>query len=190
MTTLFEQYQQLPIDGSLLALERKDAAEPYYCYPLGAVPIGFEGSILYCFIPEYGDMVFAANPEHYAGEPVYPLAQNFRDFLRLILACGSANPIEQIVVMDQAQFDQHIQEEKRQQTPQQRETLALLQRQFGLTPIEDPYGYVKALQANFDGGLIPYSDDYYDTLGLERPDGTTPDMGSAFEPVVFKLSKP
>ena len=189
MTTLFEQYQRLAIDGSLLALERVDTAEPYYCYPLGAVPIGFEGSILYCFIPEYGDMVFAANPENDTGEPVYPLAQNFRDFLRLILACGSANPIEQIVTMDQVQFDQHIQEEKRQQTPQQIETLALLQKQFGLTPIEDPYSYVQALQANFDGSLIAYSSDYYDALGLERPDSAAADTGSAFEPVIFKLSK-
>lgn len=194
MTTLFDQYQQLPLDGSLLALAPGEITTPYYCYPVGAVPIGFEGSILYCFIPEYGDMVFAADPEYYTdpaqiGDQVYPLAQNFSDFLRLILACGSANPLEQIIGMDQAQFDQHLQAEQAQQTPQQKEALALLQQTFGLTPMEDPYHYVKTLQAEFDTSLIPYSNDYYDTLGLERPDGTTADASSEGEMALFQLER-
>lgn len=91
--------------------------------------------------------------------------------------------------MDQAQFDQHLQAEQAQQTPQQKEALALLQQTFGLTPMEDPYHYVKTLQADFDTSLIPYSNDYYDTLGLERPDGTTADTSSEGEMALFQLER-
>ena len=44
--------------------------------------------------------VFACNPESCADINVYPLAKNFDDFIRVILACGSANPVEQIVWMN------------------------------------------------------------------------------------------
>lgn len=186
MSTLFEQYQQLPIDGSLLALTPGEITVPYYCYPLDAVPIGFEGPILYCFLPAYGEMVFAADPESCADASVYPLANDFADFLRLILACGSANPIEQIIWMTLAQFDQHLQAEKARQTPQQTETLSLLAKHFSLAPMEDPYSYVKALQDDFDSSRIAYSDDYYDTLGLERPDGTTADASLEGEMALFQ----
>ena len=59
METIYEKYMALPIDKGLLCLEYGDIAEPYFCYPVNAKPIGFEGCILYCFLPEYGEMVFA-----------------------------------------------------------------------------------------------------------------------------------
>ena len=74
MDALFLQFQQLPIDKSLISLEPGSIEFPYFCYPVNAVPIGFEGSILYCFLPEYGEMVFAANPESCVDSCVYPLA--------------------------------------------------------------------------------------------------------------------
>lgn len=70
---LYQRFRSLPVDGALLALEQGDIAQPYFCYPVNARPIGFEGCILYCFLPEYGDMVFAANPESCADRYVYPL---------------------------------------------------------------------------------------------------------------------
>ena len=171
METLFDRYIDLQIDGSLISLEQGEITAPYFCYPVNARAIGFEGCILYCFIPEYGDVVFASNPESCADTNVYPLAENFSDFLRLILACGSANPIEQIVWMDQEQFERHLQEEKGRQTARQQEVLNLLGRELNLTPMETPYEYVKALQADFDGSKIRYGGEYYDVLGLERPVG-------------------
>ena len=169
MDALFLQFQQLPIDKSLISLEPGSIEFPYFCYPVNAVPIGFEGGILYCFLPEYGGMVFAANPESCADRCVYPLAQTFSDFLRLILACGSANPVEQIVWMSREQFENHLRAERAIQTEAQKAALELLQGTFGLTPMEDPFAYVKALQASFDGSKIQYSDEYYDCTGLERP---------------------
>ena len=51
METIYEKYMALPIDKGLLCLEYGDIAEPYFCYPVNAKPIGFEGCILYCFLP-------------------------------------------------------------------------------------------------------------------------------------------
>ena len=169
MDALFLQFQQLPIDKSLISLEPGSIEFPYFCYPVNAVPIGFEGGILYCFLPEYGGMVFAANPESCADRCVYPLAQTFSDFLRLILACGSANPVEQIAWMSRERFENHLRAERATQTEEQKAALSLIQRTFGLTAMEDPFAYVKALQAGFDGSKIQYSDAYYEVTGLERP---------------------
>ena len=47
METIYEKYMALPIDKGLLCLEYGDIAEPYFCYPVNAKPIGFEGCILY-----------------------------------------------------------------------------------------------------------------------------------------------
>ena len=61
---------------------------------------------------------------------------------------------------------------------------------FRLTPMEDPFAYVKEVQASFDGGKLRYTDEYYDTLELARPDGSeSPSQSSAFEAVVFALEK-
>lgn len=55
-----------------------------------------------------------------------------------------------------------------------------------LTPMDDPFGYVKGLQTDFSYERIPFSNEYYDTLGLERPDGTEPEEnGFAFEAAAF-----
>lgn len=165
---LFEKYRKLNINGELISLEYAEIDVPFFCYPENAVPIGFEGCILYCFIPEYDGMVFASNPESCADINVYPLAKNFEDFLRLIIACGSANPAEQIVWMDKERFEKHLQDEKAAQTAEQRAVIETLQREFDLSPMENPFEYVKSLQADFDGGKIKYSDEYYDVLGIER----------------------
>ena len=123
---------------------------------------------MYCFIESYGDMVFAANPESCAESYVYPLAANFEDFMRLILACGSANPIEQIVWMDKESFIQHLQEEKKNQTAQQKELLGMIAGELDIVPMEAPFEYVKSVQAKFDGSKIIYSEEYYDVCGIER----------------------
>ena len=40
-------------------------------------------------------MVFASNPESCAETYVYPLAERFEDFMRLVITCGSANPVDE-----------------------------------------------------------------------------------------------
>lgn len=88
--------------------------------------------------------------------------------MRLILACGSANPIEQIVWMDKKQYEQHIQEELTIQTEKQKAVLLTLSRELNLSPMENPFEYVKAIQKEFDDSHIKFSDEYYDVLGIKK----------------------
>ena len=166
MSSLFKEFKSLPIQSELISLEQ-DEVVPFFCYPVNAKPIGVEGCILYCFIDGYDDMVFASNPESCADQYVYPLAASFGDFIRLILTCGCANPIEQIIWMEKEQFEQHLREEQKIQTEEQKELLSLLAQTLNLTPLENPFEYVKKLQANFDKSKIKYSDEYYSVLGIE-----------------------
>ena len=168
METLFERYKKLNINGSLICLEQVDDIYSYFCYPTNAKAIGFEGSIMYCFIEPYGDMVFACNPDSCADIFVYTLAKNFEDFMSLILACGSTNPIEQIVWMNKEQFTNHLQEEVTIRTEEQKAVISYLEKELGISPIANPYDYVKELQSRFDNSGIEYSDEYYDILGIER----------------------
>ena len=168
MKTLFERYKKLNINGSLICLEQVEDIYSYFCYPTNAKAIGFEGSIMYCFIEPYGDMVFACNPDTCADVFVYPLAKTFEDFMGLILACGSTNPIEQIVWMNKEQFAKHLQGEEAVRTEEQRAVLNHLEKKLGISPLDNPYDYVKELQSHFDNSGIEYSDEYYDALGTER----------------------
>ena len=190
MKTIYEKYMSLPIDKGLLCLEHGDITTPYFCYPVNAKPIGFEGCILYCFLPEYGEMVFACNPESCADQNVYPLAATFKDFIRLILVCGTANPVEQIVWMDKNKFEEHMASEAKILTNEQKNAVQQLQRAFGLSPMENPFEYVKGIQKDFDGSKIQYSDEYYEVAGMENPKrvDTQDEHLFEFEPVVFEIN--
>ena len=174
MGTVYEKYMALSIDKGLLGLEPGVITTPYFCYPVNAESIGFEGCILYCFLLEYGEMVFACNPESCADRNVYPLAANFEDFIRLVLACGTANPVEQIVWMNREQFDEYIAKEKMILTQEQEAAGNLLQQRLGLLPMENPFEYVKSVQKGFDDSRIQYSDEYYDVTGIVNPKGCLP----------------
>ena len=168
MECTYQNYLSLNINGNLISLESTEHLYPYWCYPTNSKPIGLEGCILYCFIEGYDEMVFASNPETCVDTNVYPLAKNFKDFIRLILACGSANPVEQISWMSKEKFEEHVNNEIKLQTNEHKQILQLLKEEFNLTPIKNPYEYVKQLQANFDNSKIEYSDEYYEILGIER----------------------
>lgn len=168
MECTFENYLGLQLKGELISLESVDNLFPYWCYPTNSKPIGLEGCILYCFIEGYGDMVFASNPETCVDTNVYPLARSFKDFMRLILACGSANPVEQIGWMNKSKFDEHLANETSCRTDEHKAMLEKIASSFDLTPMENPFEYVKELQENFDGSKIEYSDEYHDILGIER----------------------
>ena len=156
METLFDQYKELNINGSLICLEQVEDIYSYFCYPTNAKAIGFEGSIMYCFIEPYGEMVFACNPDTCADVFVYPLARTFEDFMRLILACGSTNPIEQIIWMDKDKFEKHLKEEEAIRTEEQKATLSYLETELEISPIDNPYDYICNVKLeNFDLSHVP-----------------------------------
>lgn len=189
--TIYERFRQLPIDPRWIGLERGEMNPQYFCTPSGAQIIGWENSIHYCFLPGYGEMVFAVNPESCADAFVYPLAKDFSDFLRLILACGSTTAAEQIILWDRESFESFLHSDDNAILPQQEQVLDVIREQLRLLPMADPFACVKALQAQYsDLSLIRYSDEYYDTLGLPRPDGTQPEADCmSFGTVEFRFER-
>lgn len=190
--TIYEKYCHLDIDGKWIGLEKSDMNIEYFCTPVDARIIGWENSIHYCFIRGYRDMVFAVNPETCVDQYVYPLAMNFKDFLRLILSCGSTTAVEQIIGWSKEQFENFVVSEDNTIHPEQQKVLDVIKSSLKLKPMDEPYGYVKSVQEQFNNCRceIKYSNEYYDTLGLERPDGTESYMKLLeFAPVTFTFVK-
>ena len=192
MNLLYEKYKNLKIDGSWIGLEA-GAQTPYFCTPIGAEIIGWDNGIHYCFIKGFGDMVFCVNPETCCDYNVYPIARNFCDFLGLILATGNTNTLQQIIWWDKKRFEDFVNSPEEQEyrvRPEVQGVLSTIRKGIDITPIDTPFEYVKDLQSNFPYEQIPFTNEYYDTLGIERPDGTEPEEnGFEFRTVEFKVDK-
>ncbi len=171
--TLYERFCALPIDRSCINFARGDEAGGYWCTPVGMRVLGWEnGGIHYGIIDGCGETIFAVNPEP-LDFPVCPLAKNFEDFLRLILAAGGTTAIEQIANWDRAAYDAFRSDENEvawYNSDEVQSALRTIERELGLAPMEDAFGYVKALQAGFDRSVLRFSAEYYDALGLEMPE--------------------
>lgn len=190
MNPLYEKYKNLKIDGSWIGLEL-GAETPYFCTPIGAEIIGWDNGIHYCFIKGFGDMVFCVNPETCCDYHVYPIARNFCDFLGLILATGNTNTLQQIIWWDRKMFDHFVNSPEEQEykvRPEVKSVLNSIHKEMNVAPIDTPFEYIKDLQSDFPYEQISFTDEYYDTLGIERPDGTEPGKnGFEFETVEFKF---
>lgn len=192
MNPLYEKYKNLKIDGSWIGLE-VGAETPYFCTPRGAEVLGWDNGIHYYLIKGFGDMVFCVNPESCCDHYVYPIARNFGDFLGLILATGNTNTLQQIIWWDKEQFDHFInlpEEQEYRDRPEVKRVLRTIGKEIGVASIDTPFEYVKDLQSNFPYEQIPFTNEYYDTLGIERPDGTEPEEnGFDFGTVIIKCEK-
>lgn len=192
MDLLYEKYKNLKIDGSWIGLEA-GAQTPYFCTPIGAEIIGWNNGIHYCFIKGFGDMVFCVNPEPCCDYNVYPIARNFCDFLGLILATGNTNTLQQIIWWDKKRFEDFVNSPEEQEyrvRPEVQGVLSTIRKGIDIAPIDTPFEYIKDLQSNFPYEQIPFSNEYYDTLGIERPDGTEPEEnGFEFRSVEITVDK-
>lgn len=167
---LYQKFRKLPIDFDAIGLGRRDDDVTYFCTPKGAKIIGWAGvdGIHYCTVRGFDEMVFAVSPMNLPGDYVHPIAENFADLLRLLLACGTMDALEQAHQWDREQFAAYVAENR--PTEAQKAVLDTLAETFSLTAIEDPYGYLEALRQSFDYSRIPYPPEYYD-----------PDMNPAAE---------
>ena len=104
MSHLYQQYRALELDGSWIGLEVGNA-DPWFCTPIGAEIIGWDGAIHYCFVPGFAETVFCVNPENYGGHLVYPIARSFADFLSLLLAVGHTNSLQQVIGWKREEFE-------------------------------------------------------------------------------------
>ena len=96
MDRTFQKFLQSKIDLSSVGVEFREDNAPYFCTPKGASIFGWAGvdGIHFCFIRGFGNMVFAISPMNSAPDFVHPLARNFADFLRLLLACSDEAALE------------------------------------------------------------------------------------------------
>ena len=149
--TLLKQFLELGLDCSPIGLGPGPSQGGYFCTPKGLTVLGWEGvdGIHYGRIRGYGDMVFAVNPMPAGEQHVRPLAGSFRDFLRLLLACGSTTTLEQAGDWTREQFDTYLRAPENAVTP---DAQAVLERiaadpAFGLTREQilrhlDPADYI------------------------------------------------
>lgn len=188
-----QQLKRLGRYGAAIGLEPGEETADYFCTPVGAAVLGWDNGIHYCVLEQFGDMVFCVNPESCGEQYVYPLASSTEDFLRLLLATKHTNVMQQILWWDRAQYEAFLRAPDTvayNASPAVVEALSLLRDEWGIVPMEDPFGYIKALQASFPYEKIPFSRAYYDTLGLALPDGTQPEEpAEAAEAVAFCIEK-
>lgn len=170
-------FHELDIDFSSIDLDWGGEFVPAFCTPLGAEEVGSIGcdgiqfvllpgdEKVYCVDPAMGDV----------GTFVLPVAGDFREFLSFVLYCHDADPLSQIYFLSEERFQQFAVDEAGARESGDLEelfsakdaALAKIAETFGIVPVE-PYARVKALQAAFDPGVLQFSDEYYDTLSVER----------------------
>lgn len=106
---------------------------------------GMDG-IHFCFVRGFGGVVFSVTPMNLVPNLVHPLANNFEDFLRLLLACGDSAALEQAWMWDKSQFEAFLQNNP--PTQDQQGTLSELAEKTKLTSMKQPWAYIKELQAS------------------------------------------
>ncbi|MBQ7337512.1 MAG: hypothetical protein IJW40_03550 [Clostridia bacterium] len=139
-----------------------ESRSTYFCTPRTSTILGWTGvdGIHYVQIKKLGEMVFAVNPYADPGRHAHPVAQNFEDFLRLLVKCGHESYLEQAHGWTWEQYENFSQENT--MTAEQNDAAEQIMARFDLTPISDVYTYVKELDAAFDYSTIPYPADYWE----------------------------
>lgn len=157
---LYEEYCAASVDYEQLGMMPQKRESTYFCTPLDADVLGWTGvdGVHFCRVKGYGETVFCISPMNLPGEYVHPVAKNFRDFLRLILACRGTAAIEQMYAWTKDAFDAFLSEDQPDLSRQA--ALAAVSNAFSLEAMEDPYGYVKGLQKGFDLTGLRFSEDY------------------------------
>lgn len=162
MCKTYQRFLETGIDLMPLGIERREENISYFCTPKGATFIGWTGvdGIHYCFVRGFGEKVFAVSPMNGGSDCVHPVAENFEDFLRLLMACGGESAIEQAWQWSREQFDGFMEENR--PTDEAKAAAEQIVEKMGLEPMDDPWGYIMQVQQGFDYARIPYSEDYDD----------------------------
>ena len=169
MDGTYRKFLESGLDLTALGVERRADNAPYFCTPKGANIFGWAGvdGIHFCFVRGFGTQIFAVSPANGPGEFVHPIAADFADFLRLLLACGDSAALEQAWMWDEGTFDTFLQENP--PTPEQRSVLEQLSETLDLTPMEQPWAYLRDQRERLDAGKLRFSDEYYEVTGEPKP---------------------
>ena len=157
-------YLRSKLDLSHVGFQRGEKESSYFCTPVLSKVIGWAGvdGIHFCTTIGFGEMIFAVNPANEPGEYVHPVAHNFEDFLGLILACHDTAAIEQCWFMDREVFESFL--NANPPTAEGQKCLDEIRKKYKLTPMEDPFGYMHKLQAEFDYDSLVYPPEYFELV--------------------------
>ncbi len=179
MAITYQEFMREPVDLQAMGIELGGEREPYFCTPRGAEIFGWAGvdGIHYCFVPGFGETVFAVNPM--GADYVRPLAKNFEDFLRLLLACGDVAALDQAAGWRREEFDTFVAEMPLDEGREAAKTA--LEERFLLAPMEEPFVYLQGVQGSFDLSQIPFSEEMTEVQAPEwkAPEWRVP-FGSSF----------
>lgn len=112
--------------------------------PDGATLIGYTDQVYFCFVDGYQDTVFAVVNRSGFGSLVYPLAYDFREFLRLIISCGSADLVVRAGTCPEESFCGVPFSGGR------KKVLEVIGRRFDLQPVENPSSYIQTVRQVID----------------------------------------
>ena len=164
-------YLRSKLDLSHIGFHRGEKESNYFCTPVLSKVIGWAGvdGIHFCITKGFEEIIFAVSPMNTPGNYVHPVARNFEDFLRLILACHDTAAIEQCWFMDREVFEGFL--EANPPTAEGQKCLDKIQKKYKITPLEDPFQYMHKLQDEFDYDSIMYPPEYYELVEEheERP---------------------
>ena len=166
--TTYQKFRKLKIDFRAIGLELTGKEEKYFCTPKGARMIASAGvdGIHYCFVRGKGEMVFAISPMNCPGQNVHPIALTFEDLLRLLLACGSMDALEQAWQWDEEEFEEYV--EANPPGPEALEAFVVLKEKLGITPMENPYQYLEEVGHSWWHDL-DFPTEYYEILQAQPP---------------------
>ena len=70
--------------------------------------------------------------------------------------------------MSKEKFFEHLINVNSNRSDAHSKVLDIIASELGVLPMDKPYEYVKEIQSSFDSSRIKYSDEYYDTLEIDR----------------------
>lgn len=158
--TLYQQFICSSLDTAGIGLDTGAGSDALICTPLHATIIGWaaDQGLHFCFTDGFGETVFAVDPNASDEFRIQPIAQDFRAFLGLILACRGTALLTETGINSKSGFDQAI--ENTTLSNRQQSILRAIENGYQPTKIEDPWQYIQNLQADFDYAAIPLHPDY------------------------------
>lgn len=148
------------IRGAETALGITFSSKPYanLYLPDGSTLIGRTGTILLCYMQGYQETVFAVDTDPRTEWRAYPIAYDFREFVRLVLTCGSAELTVAAGRLSRSEYEKRLRTEWQDRS---HTGLKRLQKKLELTPVEDPRNYIHTVQQVIDyskmnGLLLPH----------------------------------
>lgn len=167
-------YLRSKLDLSHIGFQRGEKWSNYFCTPVLSKVIGWAGvdGIHFCTTKGFDEIIFAVSPENLPGNYVHPVARNFEDFLRLLLACYDTAAIEQCWFMDREVFESFL--EANQPDTEAQKCLSEIRKKYKLTPMEDPFAYMHKLQDEFDYDSLRFPQEYYEIVD-ETPERPAPE---------------